>query len=670
MEVFAKLHLFFIALLLFVAGPAFAQSLSVRGRVVDATGAVVPGVIIQLSTSAGVSVAQTKSDNAGNFTLSNLHPGNFVLTAPATLGFAENSTPIHITASIPDLAVHLSLAALKQVITVGSDWKLSTEPSANRDTIVTTGDQLRKLPVFDQEFIGALTPFLDAASGSSGGTTIVVDGVEMKSAGVSASAIQEVRVNNDPYSAEFTRPGRGRIEIITKPGTPAFHGEVNFLFLDSALNAKSFPAVIKPPKLREIVEGHLSGPVGHSPHTSFISSGSYRLRNASVVVDTTGPKGPILQNVPAPTRDAQATARVTHDFAANHRLSLGYNYEGFYATNGGVGGLTLPEAGINQASREDDAILNDRIILTPNLINQLQVTLEKDEDVTTSVTRAQSIQVNGAFIGGGAQADLNRTENTIHVNEVLTYSHGKHYLRAGVQLPQFSRRAVDDQTNRLGTFSFSSLAAYATNTPYAFTAQQGPGRGIYWINEFGSFIQDQIKLNAHLQVSLGVRYDWQTFLNDSNNFDPRISLAYAPGKAKTIFRTGAGIFYDRTGGDFPATVVLHDGYVLRSIKVSNPTYPHTVSPSDASLPPSIVRFASNVRAPYAVQYSIGVEHQFNPSITVTAAYRGQVQVKSFRSRDANAPILPPNPATSATYPRPNPQFGQIQQIESGGRTLL
>jgi hypothetical protein len=58
------------------------------------------------------------------------------------------------------------------------------------------------------------------------------------------------------------------------------------------------------------------------------------------------------------------------------------------------------------------------------------------------------------------------------------------------------------------------------------------------------------------------------------------------------------------------------------------------------------------------------------SFTVTAAYRGQVQAKSFRSVDVNAPILPPNPSLAASYPRPNPDFGQIQQIQSGGRTLV
>ena len=298
------------------------------------------------------------------------------------------------------------------------------------------------------------------------------------------------------------------------------------------------------------------------------------------------------------------------------------------------------------------------------------VTFEKDEDITRSVTDAQSIQVSGSFVGGGAQADVNRTENTIHVNEIVSWSHKNHYICAGVQLPQFSRRAVDDHTNRLGTFKFASLTNYMGNTPYVFTAQQGIGRGLYWINEFGSFIQDQIAVNPKLQLTLGLRYDWQTFIPDNNNLAPRISAAYAPGRGTTILRAGTGIFYDRTGGDFPATVKLHDGMVLHSIQIQNPISPLPPNTDFASIPTNLVRFSPNVRAPYAIQYSFGVERQLQKSLTLTAAYRGSIQIKSFRSRDANAPILPPDPIPTADYPRPDTNFGQIQQTESGGRTLL
>ncbi len=660
---------FLLALLSCASLQSFAQAnFSVRGILLDRTGAGIPGAAVQLETPAGAQAGQSTTNAQGEFALQGIYAGDYSLVVPAYSGFSSKTMPVHVSGNVTGIRVSLTAEQVQQEMTVGAEQTLSTDATENRDTITTTGEELRKLPVFDQDYIAALTPFLDASSGSSGGATIIVDGVEMKSAGVSASAIQEVRVNNDPYSAEFTRPGRGRIEIITKPGSPRFHGEANFIIRNAVFNAKNYFSQVRPPESRYIYEGHLSGPIGRGGHTSFIGSASHREQNTAAVVNAIGPSGPINENVLTPNRNSQYSIRVTHDFSDRHRLSLGYNFQNSSSTNAGVGGIVLPEAGYNLSSREDDAIFNDRLILSPNLINQLVVMFEKDEDVTASVTNAQSIQVSGSFVGGGAQADVERTENTIHVNEILTWSHKKHYIRVGVQLPQFSRRAVDDHTNRLGTYKFASLTNYAGSTPYVYTAQQGVGRGLYWINEFGSFIQDQIKVSPRVQLTLGLRYDWQTFLGDDNNLAPRVSLAYAPGKGKTIIRVGTGLFYDRTGGDFPAIVKLHDGVVLHSIQVQNPKFPVTgIDPN--TLPTNLARFSTNVRSPYALQYSFGVERQLHNSLTLTAAYRGQAQVKSFRSRDANAPILPPNPSLTANYPRPNSSYGQIQQIESGGRTL-
>ena len=653
------------------AGLAQAQNnLSIRGFVVDPTGASVPNAPIQLLTRSGARLLETHSDATGDFTFTGVSRGDFLLSLPAFSGFAAQTQPVHVAAGVTGLKLSLAIASVTQDLVVDGNQALSTESSANTDTVAVKGDELRKLPVLDMDYVAALSSFLDASSTGSGGATLIVDGVEMKSAGVSPSAIQEVRINNDPYSAEFTRPGRGRIEIITKPGSQQFHGEADFLFRDAVFNAKNHFAVTRPAEVRRFFDGHLTGPVGHARHTSFIASGVYGQRNSDVAaVNAIGPNGPINQNVRVPQRQSQASLRINHDFSERHRLQAGYNFEYYTAADSGAGGLVLPEAGVNQQSREDDAIFNDRIIVTPNLINQLLVTFEKDEDVTASVTAAQSIQVVGAFTGGGAQNDVNRTENTLHINEVMSWSHGRHYLRLGAQLPQLSRRAVDDRSNRLGTFTFASLADYVANRPYVFTAQQGPGRGLYWINEIGAFIQDQIKLSPHLQLSLGLRYDWQTYLSDNNNLAPRVSLSYAPGKGKTILRLGSGIFYDRTGGDFPAVFKLHNGIALRTVQIQNPAYPLVSGAVSSSSPSNLVQEASNLRAPYTVQSSIGIERQLG-GLTLTASYRNSVQAKSFRSRDANAPMLPPNPSLGATYPRPNPAYGQIQQIESGGRQML
>ena len=651
---------------------AFAQAdLSVRGTVTDSSGAIVPGVSIQLQTAGGASIATARSDSLGRFTLFNAPAGAFTLVVPATAGFAAQRRPLQLRSSVSGLRISLALESVSASVTVGANSSansaLSTDASANKDAVALSGSELEKLPVFDQDYIAALTPFLDPASGDSGGITIVVDGVEMKSAGVSPSAIQEIRINNDPYSVESNRPGRGRIEIMTKPGSPQFHGEGNLLIRDSIFNAKNYFAPVKPTEHRRIYEGNLTGPAGRWRRSTFLVTGSRREDDLAAAIHAVGPAGLIAETFPTTLRNTEFTGRVAHDRSDAHRLSVQYNFAYATTVDTNVGGIVLPEAGLSQDSREDDLVLNDRYIATPNLLNQLQITFEKDEDVYRSDNNAPSIQVKDSFTGGGAQADLARTENTIHVNDVVSWTHGRQYIRFGVQLPQFSRRALDDHTNRLGTFNFASLANYGSATPYVFTAQQGVGRGLYWINELGAFFEDQIKLTSHLQVSLGVRYEWQTYLSDYNNFAPRFSVAYAlPGDPKTVLRAGAGVFYDRTGGGLPGTAKVHNGTVLRTFQVLNPGYPSAL-PSGfpiASLPTSLVRFDLNIHTPSTYQYSVDIERQLGAKLTVTAGYRGLVGVGLFRSRDVNAPLGP------FYLGRPDGNLGLVQQMESHGRGML
>ena len=286
----SKFSRLLIPLLLALASSAHAQTnLSVRGFVTDSTGATVPGATIRLETAEGQLIADTKADQDGMFALLRLAPGDFSLVVPAYSGFAIHAMPLHLMGSVTNLHIKLSLESVSQEVTVGGEQALSTDSSANRGTISMSGESLRKLPVFDQDPIATLTPFLDASSGSSGGVTLIVDGIEMKGLGVSATAIQEVRINNDPYSAEYTRPGRGRIEVTTKPGSSQFHGEANFIFRDSIFNAKNHFALTRPPETRRIYEGHLTGPIGNAGRTSFAASGSYREQNTAAIVSAVGP---------------------------------------------------------------------------------------------------------------------------------------------------------------------------------------------------------------------------------------------------------------------------------------------------------------------------------------------------------------------------------------------
>src|SRR3984893_9897462 len=453
-----RLTTFRICLLLtlsLVSSSSFAQArFAAHGTVTDSTGAAVSAVTLVLQKPDQQPVSEATSSANGDFDLSAIPPGNYVLSIPATQGFAAQDIPLRITASIPTLKIKLALDAVSETVNVDNEQPLSTSAADNKDAVTVSGTSLQKLPVFDQDYITALVPFLDPGSSSAGGLTIMVDGVEMKASTVSPSAIAEVHMNNDPYSAEFGRPGRGRIDLITKPGSPNFHGTFNFIARDAVFNAQTYPERVRPPEQRRIYEGHFTGPLGHDGRTTFLISGDRKEQDTEAAVYV---PGIISVNVPTPRRDNQMSGRVTHDFSSAHRFSVGYNFEYSTRKNSGVGGIVFEEAGVDTTAREDDLIFNDRIIITPNLLNQLQITLEKDEDVTRSVTNAPAILIQDTLTKGGAQADAHRTENTIHINEIVSWTHKQHYIRFGANMPQLSRRAVDDQTNRLGTFKFNSL---------------------------------------------------------------------------------------------------------------------------------------------------------------------------------------------------------------------
>jgi hypothetical protein len=594
-------------------------------------------------------------------------PGDYEVEVPAKYGFELYEMPLHISADAPSsLRIQLTPASVAQNITVTLPAsQVELDPASNRDQVSTDAKMLEKVPVFDQNYIAALTPFLDQAGVATSGVSIVVDGIEMKGTGVSASAIAEAHINSDPYSAETNRPGKGRIEIITKPGTPQLHGALNFTFRDSVFDSKNYFALSKPFEQKRIYEGSITGPLGFDHKTTFLISGTRQEDNLQSVVHADMPTGIVTSNVPTPLHDTEFAARVSHDISTSHRVSLQYNVVDTITRNQGVGGLVLAQSGANAEAREDDVIFNDRIMVSPTLLNQLQLFFEKDYDTTRSVSAAQKIVVDGNFTGGGAQADMLETENNLKINDIVSWSHGHHYLKFGINIPNLSRRAWDDYSNRTGTYSFSSLAEYAANTPYSFTQQAGVGRTVFWMNEIGSFVQDQISLKPNLQVSLGLRYDWQTYFRSIHDFAPRVSAAYSTADHKSVLRTGAGLFYDRSGAQPMADLTRYNGVILRSFTLLNPTYPMPY-PSDsalATLPTNLVQLASDTHLPYVINYSAGAERQLAKGLTLAATYRGTLGIDMFRSRDVNAP-LPPFYAA-----RPNPALGVVRQIESRGRQV-
>jgi hypothetical protein len=654
-----------------VHGSALAQpqrsGVVIAGVVVDQTGAVIPQAHVEFKGGSGDQNQSAMSDESGMFRFAGVPQGRYELVVSFP-GFQATTVRVTIGARSPaPVRVLLPLAAITQEVTVGNvATQVRTDAESNLDVSSVDQHAIENLPVFNQDVLATMSRFLDSSAIGTSGPTLVVNGIEVNNLNMSASAIQRIRINHDPYSAEYPRPGRGRIEVILKPGAAEYHGTGNIVFRDSHLDERNAFAAVKPPEQRRIFEGFLGGPVGHSDKTSFTLSLKDNADDTQAVVFAEGVSGAIQENLRSPRRNVLAAGALNHRRADNTLLSLTLSYQNQTRHNQGVGGVALPSAATDWNFSEQAAVYTQQTILTPKLLNQFRLFAGQEFESTNSVSNAPKLVVLDAFTGGGAQGSQRRTEHHFTLTEMLTWSPGRHVINAGVNIPDWSRRRFDDNTNTGGTFYFSSLADYEAARPYAFIQHVGNGHVAFLEKVAGLFVQDEIRVSPKLSTTVGLRYDWQNYFHDDNNFAPRGSFAFAPvADGGTVIRGGAGVFYDRSGPRPIQDILRFDGIRLLRYVVVNPGYPDPF-PSGRPLgseAPSTVQLAPDIVIPWMVQYSLAVERRLRKSTSASVTYVASRGFDQFRSRDLNAPT-PPLFAT-----RPDPTRGVVRDIESAGRMV-
>jgi Carboxypeptidase regulatory-like domain len=652
-----------------------APTLAISGTVLDPSGSFIPGADVSLIAANGKPIAKASSDAKGEFRFEKVPPGKYQVRV-TSLGFRDGVAPVAIAdKAIPPLRIFMTIAAVSEVVSVNVDDsapQISTETSENRSNNNIDRDALDRVPVFDQDYITLLSRFLSDDALATSGVSLVVNGIEANGPGVSPSAVQSVKINQDPYSARFARPGRARLEITTKPGTPIYHGTVNFLTRNSFFDASNALATTKPSESRYMEEGSLTGPLGHDKKNSFLLTMEQDNDNLETIVHVTNPM--IQDNVPAPERHFFTSFRAFHDFASGDQFWIGYSYERETLKNQGVGGTVLREAGYTSQSVEHEINVSYRHIFSPKWVNQLRFLVGHNDEPIFSNNNTPKIVVQGVFTEGGAQMNSKRTEAHVDGTDFVSYSGGRNQLVFGVDMPDISRRGADDFTNQQGTYTFADLTGFdqITHTPtpsakpIGFRIQSGNGHLVFWERVVAGYIEDAIRVKPNFSVTVGLRYYFQNYFNnDADNFAPRFSFAYAPSpKSKTVLRGGAGVFYDRAGSRSIADLLHFNGSnLLRFILPlqTNGPVPYPVLPSDlAGVPTSLVVLDPRARIPYIVQYSAGVERQVTAKSTFSATYVGTRGIDLFRSVDANAPPAPNYIA------RPNSNYGQIRQIQSDG----
>jgi len=652
------------------------------------------------ATGATVGKFQTADD--GTFQVTAPHPGSYTLVVSAN-GFktAQSTVTISVAgASAVSTQAAVKLAAPTHIvmavaptatnIVVNAETNVDmSSTDENRDSSVLTALDLKALPIFDNDFVSAMGAFLDSDDASTGGSGLMVDGVEANRVTVSASAVREVQINQDPYSARYYYPGRGQMEILTKSAADAYHGEFNFYFRDSAMNAQNALAPSKPFEQRRIYEGSTTGPIPHSKNSGFLVSFNRAeedldsVISATVVPTLSNPTGAYSANVAAPTRDTEFSVRGSHQFG-NTSAYAQYSYQEWTGQNQGVGGQTLASAGSNGRFHEDDFVAHADSAISASTLNQISLVAEHDGSRNENVDEAPRISIPGYFLSGSAQNDSFGTEYNARLSDTVTWTRGRNLVKYGINIPHIDRRAFDDETNELGSYTFgptvaadgvtvlqTSLQNYTANLPSAYSQNTGDTHFIYHQQEMGAFVQDQIKVNNRFSINPGLRYDWQNFLAERRlGFSPRLSFAWVVDQdSKLIVRGGGGIYYDRTGGGALLDLERYSNARRRSIVFSlDPAslpqtgcVPITECEAIGAQPPNIVELAANAKIPYQIHYGISIERQLGEKATGTFSVYSMRGIDMFRSIDVNAPT----PESGYTV-RPNPEYGRIREMQPGG----
>lgn len=667
-------------------GTALAQQVTdtVQGRVFDLTGGVIPGATVTLTDARGNTRTLT-TDETGTYVFRGLAPGRYTVRASSPNFAPYENTAVEITTGhVTILPIQLSLAAIEQEITL-----LQEIPFRAGAVDLLPGSDFEALPE-DPDDLAADLELLAGASAGPQGTQIFVDGFSGGRLPPKAS-IREFRTNQNPFSAAYDRVGFGRIEVFTKPGSDKFRGEAFFNFGDSHFNARNpFYASRRPAFQERFFGGRLSGPL--NKRASFSVDLERRELDTKAVVSATVLDAalnitPLSQEVLTPQGRMSMSFRLDYQWSQDHTLVGRYTNTHVGRKNTGIGDFSLLSRAYNTSETEHLLQLTETAVVSSRVINETRLQFVRTVTDQLGNNSVPTINVSEAFIGGGSEIGRSfLTQDRWELHNNTYFLLGTHSLRWGGRLRSTSISDISPQ-NFGGTFRFSGGSApqldvdnqvvrdaagqpvLTSITPIeryrrtllfqgeGLTATQiralGGGATQFSITagdrkaevsqvDLGVFVQADWRIRPNFLLSLGLRYETQNNIHHWTDFAPRIRLAWAPGdskRRKTAVRVGFGIFYDRFSEKLTLQAIRLNGLNQQQYVVRNPDFFPTVPPVQTlTAQPTIRRVASDLRAPYIMQTSIGIERLLPFNTTIASTFSNFRGLHLLRSRNINAPL--------------------------------
>jgi hypothetical protein len=728
---------------------------TILGVVEDASGGVIPGAAVTVENQGTGQALTYQTDSAGVFVAPEIPIGTYrvSVSAPGFRKRVQEGIVLRVSDRV-QLTLTLQPGDVKETITVTGQTPLIETASTTLGGIIEAG-QVRNLPLNgrDPTQLLALVPGVSLRGGftqlsvngqnlsgqSQAATTFLMDGVDASRVDsqtpnntygrsqnritrTNAESIQEFRIYENSFSAEYGQSAGSAVNIITRSGTNEFHGSAFEYFRNEKLDARNWfnaPPSYKPAFRLNQFGGSLGGPIRRDSLFFFGSYEGIRQRTGKILstfVPTEAfrstlpaelqpvvgmlplPNGPVSPSEPRVASYRKGVSdlldedsmfiRTDYNIDSADRLSFRYNLNSSLThTNYGVAeGQKAPSYGMLQSSK-----LTYTRTFGPALLNEAGVAfnrmhIDPRSSVDPKIIAFPITSIGGSAGVGPALFDLLIAANSYTYLDTLSYVKGSHQMKFGAQI-------IRSQQNKSlffqKTVNYLNLTDFAQNRPFSIGTLGYPRVGMR-DTYYNFFIQDDIRLNRELTLNAGLRYQHESSPSEAHrryanfnlqtgkldppgtaimdmpdlSFGPRLGLAYSPkGSNRTVLRAGFGVFHVT----FNPTLVqnLPNNIFQQSFSLTR-----IQDPNLRGFPfPQITSFAqtTNLSAiqrdwhtPYTMNWNFNVQQALGGGTRLQVAYVGNRGVHMI------GPAMDLNRFLPGTSIRPYAGYGSISYLQPNG----
>jgi len=571
-----------------IAVASHAQSTAtLSGTVTDPTGAVVAGAQITVHGIATGLDRMVTSDSSGNYTVPSLLPGNYSVSvqAPGFSTYKLASLSLQVDQNVT-ANVHLSVAATGEVVNVQGAAPIIDAATMTVGQVI---DQktVQEMPLNGRHFLdltnltpGTVVPPVagnltsasrglgansyDTAGQREDSVNFMINGINLNDASQNQITFQpsinttsEIKISNSTYSAEYGRSSGSIVNVSTRSGTNAFHGEAFDYLRNNYFDARNYFNRKPNPQnsfIRNNFGGAFSGPIWKDKTFFFLSYEGLRqhqalLFNGNVLSPSqraafaSSPAGPdyaqLINFIPAgnnatgtvfqgsepgPVNIDQFSGDLFFNISAKDNLHAYYAWQQDKRTEPNLQGNTIPGFGDHRGAHRQIGTLNEVHIFSPNVVNEARAGFNRiaisfvpntpanplDYGIQNGVAYNAAlpqitVQDIGLNFGGPSGFPQGRFDTTGVFSDTLSWNRGKHTIKTG---GEYRRFIADSYAQTPGTITFSSTTNFINGIANSFAVTPTQVTSRIFMNAVGAFVSDNYKITPRFQVEAGFRFEW------------------------------------------------------------------------------------------------------------------------------------------------------------------